>query len=246
MKDAEEERIEADYKAAKAKCDAMKGNAKRTSARRKPRRRRRSPRPSSTRRHNPSQRNQRKVAGRARPKRSTTSPRRNASLMKGNEKDACEKEAKAKHDQAKADIKKQYAARERQVARADRNFAAARPAARRSESMARGLWKGAISFGLVNVPVELFSAEKKLRRARPHHARQARPRAGGLQAVQQVHRRGRALDGDRQGLRVHGRPLRACCRTRTSAAPRSGRARPSRSTAFVELGAIRPQCFETP
>ena len=27
--------------------------------------------------------------------------------------------------------------------------------------MARGLWKGAISFGLVNVPVELFSAQKK-------------------------------------------------------------------------------------
>ena len=27
--------------------------------------------------------------------------------------------------------------------------------------MARGLWKGAISFGLVNVPVELFAAEKR-------------------------------------------------------------------------------------
>ena len=27
--------------------------------------------------------------------------------------------------------------------------------------MARGLWKGAISFGLVNVPVELFPAEKR-------------------------------------------------------------------------------------
>jgi DNA end-binding protein Ku len=27
--------------------------------------------------------------------------------------------------------------------------------------MARGLWKGAISFGLVNVPVELYSAERK-------------------------------------------------------------------------------------
>jgi len=27
--------------------------------------------------------------------------------------------------------------------------------------MARGLWKGAISFGLVNVPVELHSAEKR-------------------------------------------------------------------------------------
>jgi DNA end-binding protein Ku len=27
--------------------------------------------------------------------------------------------------------------------------------------MARGLWKGAISFGLVNVPVELFSAQKR-------------------------------------------------------------------------------------
>jgi hypothetical protein len=32
--------------------------------------------------------------------------------MKGDEKNACEKQAKAKHDQAKADIKKQYAARE--------------------------------------------------------------------------------------------------------------------------------------
>src|SRR4051812_7766395 len=29
--------------------------------------------------------------------------------------------------------------------------------------MARGLWKGAISFGLVNVPVELFSLEKRSR-----------------------------------------------------------------------------------
>src|SRR5207244_13424695 len=27
--------------------------------------------------------------------------------------------------------------------------------------MARGLWKGAISFGLVNVPVELYSAQKR-------------------------------------------------------------------------------------
>lgn len=27
--------------------------------------------------------------------------------------------------------------------------------------MPRGLWKGAISFGLVNVPVELFAAEKR-------------------------------------------------------------------------------------
>ena len=27
--------------------------------------------------------------------------------------------------------------------------------------MARGLWKGAIRFGLVNVPVELFSAQKR-------------------------------------------------------------------------------------
>ena len=29
--------------------------------------------------------------------------------------------------------------------------------------MARGLWKGAISFGLVNVPVELHSAKKRSR-----------------------------------------------------------------------------------
>jgi hypothetical protein len=53
VKDAEEERIEADYKAAKAKCDAMKGA----------------------------------------------------------QEDVCEKEAKAKEKVAKADIKKQYAAR---------------------------------------------------------------------------------------------------------------------------------------
>jgi hypothetical protein len=31
--------------------------------------------------------------------------------MKGDEKNTCEKQAKAKHDQAKAEIKKQYAAR---------------------------------------------------------------------------------------------------------------------------------------
>jgi hypothetical protein len=32
--------------------------------------------------------------------------------MKGAQEDVCEKQAKAKHDQAKAGIKKQYAARE--------------------------------------------------------------------------------------------------------------------------------------
>src|SRR5678816_3288828 len=51
VKNAEEDRIEADYNAAKEKCDDLKGN----------------------------------------------------------EKSACEKQAKAKHEQAQADIKKQYA-----------------------------------------------------------------------------------------------------------------------------------------
>jgi non-homologous end joining protein Ku len=59
--------------------------------------------------------------------------------------------------------------------------------------MARGLWKGAISFGLVNVPVELISAEKK-----PAEIDLTMLDKRDLAPVgykQQVHRRGRALGG---------------------------------------------------
>jgi non-homologous end joining protein Ku len=37
--------------------------------------------------------------------------------------------------------------------------------------MARGLWKGAISFGLVNVPVELFPADKRSSELPPRQRR---------------------------------------------------------------------------
>ncbi len=164
MKDAEEERIEADYKAAKAKCDAMKDNAKDV-CEKEAKAKEKVAKAELDAKTDPSQRNQRKVAetqGRS----EHEVAKAKCDDMKGDEKNACEKQAKAKHDQAKADIKKQYAARgdkSRQPLRAPPRAAPrAAPAARRSsESMARGLWKGAISFGLVNVPVELFSAEKK-------------------------------------------------------------------------------------
>src|SRR5204862_4680066 len=49
----------------------------------------------------------------------------------------------------------------RQGGRARRRPGAPPGGPRALAAMARGLWKGAISFGLVNVPVELFSAQKR-------------------------------------------------------------------------------------
>jgi hypothetical protein len=60
--------------------------------------------------NNPSQRNQRKVAE-TKAEGEYDVAKEKCDDMKGDEKNACQKQAKAKHDQAKADIKKQYAQR---------------------------------------------------------------------------------------------------------------------------------------
>ena len=87
--------------------------------------------------------------------------------------------------------------------------------------MPRPVWKGAISFGLVNVPVALYAAESRdalrFRPTRPYHAH-ARARASHQRAVGP----GSGVDRHREGLRVLARPLR---RPHRRGARRRGRAR---------------------
>jgi DNA end-binding protein Ku len=64
--------------------------------------------------------------------------------------------------------------------------------------MPRPLWKGAISFGLVNVPVEVYPADQS-HAVSFLHARQARLRADRIQALQQEERRGGPMGQRRQG-----------------------------------------------
>jgi len=109
VKDAEEERIEAEYKAAKAKCDAMKGNEK-DLCEKEAKAKEKVAKAELDAKNNPSQRSQRKVAE-TKAEAEYDVAKAKCDMMKGDEKSACQKQAKAKHDQARADIKKQYAAR---------------------------------------------------------------------------------------------------------------------------------------
>jgi hypothetical protein len=115
MKDAEEERIEAAAKADKAKCDGMKANAK-DICMAEAKAKEKVAKAELDAKHDPSQKNQRKVAE-TRADAEHDVAKAKCGLMKGDEKNACEKQAKAKHDQAKAGIKKQYAARDDKPAR---------------------------------------------------------------------------------------------------------------------------------
>lgn len=109
VKDAEEEKIEADAKAAKAKCGTMSGNAKDV-CQKEARGQEKVAKAELAAKKDPSPRNQRKVAE-AKAGAEYDVAKEKCDDMKGNEKDACQKQAKAKNDQAKADIKKQYAER---------------------------------------------------------------------------------------------------------------------------------------
>ena len=92
--------------------------------------------------------------------------------------------------------------------------------------MARAIWSGSISFGLLNVPVKLYSAVA--RRRHRACASSASPTApGSATARRRGDRRGGPLREDRQGLRDHPGPVRAD-HARTSW-PRSSRRRPARS-----------------
>src|SRR3954462_8583647 len=93
MKNAEEDRIEADYKADKAKCDAMSGNAKDVCMK-EAKGKEKVAKAELDARANPSERNQRKVEeAKAEAKYEVAKER--CDDMKGNEKSACEKQAKA-------------------------------------------------------------------------------------------------------------------------------------------------------
>ena len=71
--------------------------------------------------------------------------------------------------------------------------------------MAHAIWKGTISFGLVTIPVGLFSAVAQRELASTCSTRATSPRVNN--ARQRDHRRGGAVGGGRQGLPARGRPL---------------------------------------
>jgi hypothetical protein len=110
VKNAEEDRIEADYKAAKAKCDPMKGNQKDV-CEKEAKAKEKVAKAELDAKKDPSPKNQRKVAE-AKADGEYAVAKEKCDDLKGNEKSACDKQAKAKHEQAQADIKKQYAQKE--------------------------------------------------------------------------------------------------------------------------------------
>lgn len=147
VKDQEEERIEADAKAAKAKCDALKDNAKDVCMA-EAKAKEKIAKAELDAKHNPSQRNQRKVAE-MKAEGEYEVAKEKCDDMKGDQKNACQKQAKAKHDQAKADIKKQYAARKDEGGTKDRSAGAG---GTRETPTGRAEGKGTPSGGMPNVP----------------------------------------------------------------------------------------------
>ena len=98
-----------------------------------------------------------------------------------------------------------------------------RASAATETTMARPIWNGTISFGLLNVPVQLHSGERSL----DLHFRMldsARQRAGALRARQRRDRRGSAVEGNRQGASSTTRAATSCSSAediRKAAAPES-------------------------
>src|SRR5579863_6505830 len=87
--------------------------------------------------------------------------------------------------------------------------------------MARAFWKGAISFGLVYIPVELYSATP-WRIARSRVPRSPRLRARRLPALQQADRQARRMEGHRTRLPVSEGTLRRAVRGRLPPCERQG------------------------
>jgi hypothetical protein len=107
MKNAEEDKIEAQYKADKAKCDAMTGNAKDV-CQKEAKGKENVAKAELDHKANPSARSQRKVdEAKADAKYDVAKER--CDDLKGKEKDACQKDAKAEHEKDKASIEKQQA-----------------------------------------------------------------------------------------------------------------------------------------
>jgi hypothetical protein len=107
VKDAEEERIEAAYKADKAKCDAMNGNAKDV-CEKEAKGKEKVAKAELDAKANPSDRNTRKVQE-AKAEAEYEVAKEKCDDMKGKDKDACQKDAKASHERAKSAMAKRDA-----------------------------------------------------------------------------------------------------------------------------------------
>ena len=117
-KKAEEDKIEADAKAAKAKCDAMKGQQKDV-CQQEAKAHEKVQKAELEAKYNPSQSNKRKV-DEAKAEGEYEVAKAKCDLQGGKADNACKDQAKAKYDQAKASIKQRYAKAE---GRRDRNAA---------------------------------------------------------------------------------------------------------------------------
>jgi hypothetical protein len=108
---AEEDQIEATYKADKAKCKDMKGNEK-DACEADAKGKENVAKAELKAKYDPTPGNQRKV-DEAKAEHQYKVAKEKCDAQKGKEESACEKQAKATHDKAKADIKAKYASNER-------------------------------------------------------------------------------------------------------------------------------------
>jgi hypothetical protein len=104
VKNADQDRIEAEYKAAKERCDTMQGNAKDV-CQKEAKGKETVAKAELDNKMKPSAANQRKVQE-AKAEADYDVAKERCEDQKGNDKDVCEKDAKAAYERAKADIKR--------------------------------------------------------------------------------------------------------------------------------------------
>jgi hypothetical protein len=107
VKNAEQDRIEATYKADKEKCDGMNGNAKDV-CEKQAKGKEKVAKAELNAKANPSDRNTRKVQE-AKAEAEYEVAKEKCDDLKGNDKNACQKDAKASHERAKAAMTKRNA-----------------------------------------------------------------------------------------------------------------------------------------
>jgi hypothetical protein len=104
VKNADQDRIEAEYKAARERCDPMQGNAK-DICQKEAKGKEKVAKAELEAKTNPTAANQRKVQE-AKADVAYDVAKERCEDRKGNDKDVCVKDAKAAHERAKADIKR--------------------------------------------------------------------------------------------------------------------------------------------
>jgi hypothetical protein len=104
VKNADQDRIEAEYKAARERCDPMQGNAK-DICQKEAKGKEKVAKAELEAKTNPTAANQRKVQE-AKADAAYDVAKERCDDKKGNDKDVCQKDAKAAHERAMADIKR--------------------------------------------------------------------------------------------------------------------------------------------